>query len=158
MGRVKNKKKRVPPAASGSELGGKKPKFGARPDMINTQTICWHLRNLDLGGKWGWNAIAPQTLLEEVHSKLSNFETMTWDEISKAAGGKKSGNNSHQVPRDQLCKDARDRLKDIGQDDVDELFSLRLSGTARVWGIKHGRVLSVIWWDPDHEVCESAKR
>jgi len=35
---------------------------------------------------------------------------------------------------------------------TDDLFSLRLEGDMRIWGIRLGRVLQLVWYDPRHEV------
>lgn len=84
--------------------------------------------------------------------RLGEYEKMNWPQIIRQTG-------SHPVPCDQLAPLAEKRLREIGQDDVDELFSLRMSGNKpRIWGIRSGGVLSILWWDPEHEVCPSKKR
>ncbi len=75
---------------------------------------------------------------------------MTWAEL---LGGKQN----HNVSVSDLCKAARQRLEEIGQDDIDELLSLRLSGKERVWGILSEGVCTLLWWDPEHQVCPSVK-
>ena len=54
--------------------------------------------------------------LREVRGKLSNFETMTWNEIL--------GSRNHFAARDRLCSEARERLETLRMDDIDELLSL----------------------------------
>ncbi|HEX9737106.1 MAG TPA: hypothetical protein VGG06_34520 [Thermoanaerobaculia bacterium] len=78
---------------------------------------------------------------------------MTWSEILVVA--KK---HNHSVEIGKLSREARERLEDIGQSDIDQLVCLRLSGKERVWGILDGNCLSLIWWDPKHKVYPSAKR
>lgn len=90
------------------------------------------------------------TLLE-VMERLGNFEGMTWTEIEQSTG-------SHPISKNLLIKSAQDRLIEIKQDDVDELFSLRVNGKARIWGIREEHVLRVLWWDPEHQVCPSEKK
>lgn len=111
----------------------------------------WHVSSIDSRGRWGWQGLSSKDLWERIHPKLIDFESMTWAEI------KRSG-NSHSVDISQLCKEAQRRLIEIDQDDLDDLFSLRLSGTERLWGIRDGRVMRLLWWDPNHEVCPSVKR
>ncbi len=53
----------------------------------------------------------------------------------------------------KLSAEARQRLVELRQDDVDELFSLRMTGRRRVWGFREANVLRFLWWDPDHQVC-----
>ena len=64
---------------------------------------------------------------------------------------------SHPIPIAQLDKLARDRLSEIEQDDLDELFSLRLTGEKRIWCIRNEMVMRVLWWDPSHQVYPVAK-
>ena len=75
---------------------------------------------------------------------------MTWEEITRAAGGRARGNNSHFVRTERLTKQAKKRLSEIGQEDVSELFSLRLTATTRVYGIRDRRALKLLWYDPHH--------
>ena len=58
----------------------------------------------------------------------------------------------------KLCSHAQKRLVEMKLDDVDEVHSLRLSGVHRVWGILTENVLTLLWWDPNHEVCPSLKK
>ncbi|RKZ46349.1 MAG: hypothetical protein DRR00_24365, partial [Candidatus Parabeggiatoa sp. nov. 3] len=50
------------------------------------------------------------------------------------------------------------RLAEIHQDDIDELFSLRLSGKERLWGILDNHILKILWWDANHDVWPSKKK
>ncbi len=81
---------------------------------------------------------------------LRPFETMTWAEIE--------GRRDHFIKRDSIIRDAQRRLEEIGKDDQDDLFSLHLGGEPRVWGIREGTVLRLLWWDPKHEICPSRPR
>lgn len=83
---------------------------------------------------------------------------MTWAEIQQATGGRLSGNNNHFLSVEDCCKDAKKRLEEIGLPDCDQIFSLRISGKLRLHGIKDGRVLRFIWYDPNHSVYESKKK
>ncbi|MBN4056127.1 hypothetical protein JYT20_00225 [Rhodothermus sp. AH-315-K08] len=64
--------------------------------------------------------------LRKVRKALAYKEGSTWTDIDK--GG------SHNVPREDLTAKAQKRLRDIKQDDLDELYSLRLQGKWRIWG------------------------
>ncbi|MDQ2731557.1 MAG: hypothetical protein M3Y56_07855, partial [Armatimonadota bacterium] len=65
---------------------------------------------------------------------------------------------SHPVELGKLCKAAQDRLVEIRQDDAATLFSLRIGGQGRIWGVRDGPTLRILWWDPQHEVCPSLKK
>jgi hypothetical protein len=81
---------------------------------------------------------------------LRPFESMTWGEIE--------GSRSHFISRSSIIAAAQKRLREIKQDDVDELFSLRLTGRQRIFGIRDGAILRLLWWDPLHELCPSRPR
>jgi hypothetical protein len=121
----------------------------SEPDDPGKQRPVWRLSLMDFDGPFGWQVLTGE-LAKTIHAKLSNFEGMTWTEIERSG--------SHNVAKAKLAKQARDRLAKLKQDDVDELFSLRLSGKERIWGIRERSVLRLLWWDPQHEVCPSAKK
>jgi hypothetical protein len=101
---------------------------------------------MDLEGPWGWSKVDEETL-RKLHRALSQYEANTWGEI---AGNR----NNHCGPMsvDKLAPAARSRLQEIAQDDVDELFKLKVDHLGRVWGIKDRHILYLLWWDPAHTV------
>lgn len=107
---------------------------------------------MELLDLYGWHSLDSDGV-RYVHSKLALFEGMTWREILVV--GKRS---NHTVSIADLCGEAQRRLRVLGYRDIDELVSLRLSGKERVWGRLSEGVLTVIWWDPNHEVCPSLLR
>ena len=78
---------------------------------------------------------------------MGYLEKMTWTDLRN--------HGCHLVSIEDLCKTAQTRLIDINQDDKDELYSIRLSGKVRVWGVKESNVIRLLWWDPEHEICPS---
>lgn len=89
--------------------------------------------------------------IKDLVEKLKAAESMTWQEHV-------SSGRSHNVERHKLCSEARRRIRDLDLDDVEMFFSLRLTGKERIWGIRSGGVLRVMWWDPEHVICPSPKR
>lgn len=138
------------PLANFNPNSEKKPRIVEAVDKGEEDYIAWHIRILDRGGPWCWTSIDAATLWETLHTKLSAFETMKWGEIL--------GDKNHPVPLFALPPDTRKRLKEIKQDDVDSLISLRLDGKKRIWGIRNRNILKILWWDPEHQVCPSHKR
>lgn len=76
---------------------------------------------------------------------------MTWAEIEKACGGRSHGNASHFVKVAKISKKASARLKEIKQEDTEDIFSLRIEGKVRIYGIRDNAVLKILWFDPWHE-------
>jgi len=120
------------------------------PSGTDHETPVWKVNLLDREGEWTWLKVSAEKLKEVVLEKLKNFETMTWHQLQKRK-------QSHQVEVWRLCRDAQKRLAAIGQGDLDSLFSLRLSGKERIWGIRDRNILKILWWDPHHEVCPSLR-
>lgn len=133
----------------------KKAKFGADPDPVKKarlpnepdfddgNPLAWRFSASDKGGPFAWT-IAEDGKFREIIEKLYEFEGKNWNEIT--------GGGSHLIAVDQLSRDAKDRLVEIRRDDLDELVSLRLTGPNRVWCIKSGHILRVLWWDENHRV------
>jgi len=97
----------------------------------------------------GWHVLDVVTI-HEIREKLKHFETMTWAQILVEAKKR-----NHTVSVADLESSAKKRLKDSGQSDVEEVVSLHLTGSQRIWGILREGVLHLLWWDPNHSVCKS---
>lgn len=98
-----------------------------------------------------WN-VHNNCQLEELMDKLTSFERMTWSEIMVDA--KKQ---HHHVYVETFIKEAQSRLSELRIYE-DQLFSLRLTGATRVYGILRDGVFSIIWYDCNHEICPSVKK
>lgn len=116
----------------------------------------WGFGIADLEGDWGWRSTATKVWWSNILPKLRDFESMTWAEIMQAAGGRARGTNNHFVKVRNLTSQAKARLKELGQDDVSELFSLRLTATTRIYGIRDRRALKLLWYDPHHGTNDRA--
>lgn len=113
------------------------------------QKPVWNFHIADKEGPWAWKPDSSQDHWKIIFDKFPGFEGMNWSQI------KQSG--SHLIEISLLAKSAQQRLVEIKQDDLGQLFSLRISAKCRVWGILAGRVFKVLWYDPKHEVYPSTK-
>ena len=138
------------PSARTLPLGGREVRLHRDPSSNERETIVWGFRIADKEGSWGWRNVAARVWWDEILPKLQEFESMTWAEIMQASGGRTRGNNSHPVRVENLTRQAKARLAEIGQEDVSELFSLRLAATTRIYGVRDGRALKLLWYDPYH--------
>ena len=100
---------------------------------------------------WNWAGASSEKLLE-IHKKLGDWEQRTWVQILN-----EDPSNQHSVELLSLCKEAEDRLREKKLDDFDSIFRFRFSGKERLWVIRNENVCYLLWWDPDHLVCPSAK-
>ena len=85
---------------------------------------------MDVNGQWGWDKL-DAFHLQDLLKKIFHSQKLTWQILRD--------NGSHLVEVPSLVTEAQKRLKDLEKDDFDHLYSLRLSGQKRVWGIKEGR-------------------
>lgn len=89
----------------------------------------------------------------KIFPKLKHFETKTWIEIEKEQYGKNGKTKHHFIAIEKIIEDAQRRLKTLNLNDIDELFSIRLDGELRIWGIRKSSYLQVLWFDFQHEIC-----
>ncbi len=141
---------RKTPKLGAKPADGKQVRIADDPGRQDQETITWRFSIVDLEGDWGWRTAASRDWWDAILPKLQDIETMTWAAVMAAAGGRREGNNSHPVKVEDMCKKAQDRLVEIGQEDLEELFSLRLTGTKRIYGIRDRHTLRLVWYDRYH--------
>lgn len=132
--------------------GEKAPRTKNSPSSTDHETPAWQFHRRDKAHElWGWDKLTHDDYLN-ILNQLCSLEGMTWNGIKQASGGKAEGRgtNHHSADVDGFSAVAKKRLQDLKLDDVDELFSLRLNNTLRLYAIKEGRVLKFIWYDPYH--------
>lgn len=104
----------------------------------------------DFQGLWDWH-LTPEEHLAFV-TFLKSMAGLTWNEIrGQTTNGHKK---HHDQSTDSLCKDARDRLWELGLGAEEQVFRFRLGGTVRLWGVflAGTHELHILWWDRDHQV------
>ena len=136
--------------------GKKLPIAIENPNSYYGKAPIWSFRNLDNGYK-KWGFIHVENLNDVVISKLKNYEGMTWAEIMNASGGRSHGNNSHFENVSALIPEAQQRWNELKLDEYDNIFSLRLTGEKRLYGILENGVFRIVWFDPKHEIYSVKK-
>ncbi|MFI0426702.1 MAG: hypothetical protein ACH34V_07080 [Flavobacterium sp.] len=94
----------------------------------------------------------------ELFPKLKDLESLKWHELEIQTYGKHGKSKHHWVSTNQIIKEAKERLIELKLDDYTEIFSIRLTGTNRIWGIRNYNYFQLLWFDFDHEICPSSKR
>ena len=82
-------------------------------------------------------------------NRLSSLETQTWGEIV--------GGENHFIKVSDFIGEAQNRMTELKLF-YDELFSLRIDGRRRIFGILEGGVLFFLWYDREHEICPAPKK
>ena len=118
----------------------------------------WLFNRFDDSGNWSyltdefknnfWNSIYP---------KLKSFETMKWCDILQT-----SKKQNHSIPICELNNCAQERLVELKLY-YDDIISLRLDGTTRIYGFLVESSLLILWCDFHHGdnstcVCRSNKK
>ncbi len=106
--------------------------------------------------KW---ALDKKSFWDNVLEKLISYEGMTWSEIQEASGGKSKGHgtNNHFELIAEMSKEAQKRAYELRLD-VDQLFSLRLAGKERLYGILKNGIFNILWYDSNHEIYPVGKK
>ncbi|MFO2764863.1 hypothetical protein SCM10_15685 [Legionella pneumophila serogroup 1] len=125
------------------------------PTQINlaeddTGQIVWSFSLADNNGKWGFKQLTEDQLHNLIFEELVSKESLNWNDLKTS--------KSHNILKSKIIKEAQSRLEELNMDDLDEIFSLRLNGKKRLWGIRQANVLRVLWWDPHHEICPANKK
>lgn len=127
----------------------KQPKYQVNPTNYFNWFPSWSFSKCDFEhNKW---SLKKSDIYNEIITKLVSFERRKWSEI---IDDKK---HNHWIECTQLIKEAQKRLNEI-HIYYEELFSLRLTGTLRLFGYIENGVYYIIWYDPDHEICPSIKK
>jgi hypothetical protein len=128
------------------------PRVASDPESYLKQTPVWRFSDFDWDSDWGFTSCVERiaNIRSHIEEHLASFETMTWAEILRASGGRNNGNNSHEVQRDKFKTDVQKRL-DSRKVLADTLFSLRLDAGTRVYGVREGRCLRIVFFDPFHK-------
>ena len=94
---------------------------------------------------------------EKIFPKLREFEKKNWHEIEGELyfGRGKNKTKHHNIKIASLTKDAQKRLQKLELNDLEVLFSLRLEGDLRIFGIRKFNFLQILWVDQKHDVCKS---
>jgi hypothetical protein len=131
---------------------GRKEAKSAPEEPVMQRKAAWRLNRVQMIDPYGWHRLSLQEV-QYVHSKLSEKEKQTWAEIF--IDGK---HWNHPVPVSELkCPDARKWMR-RNMPDQDQLWTLRLSGAERIWGVFGEGVYLVIFWDPEHLIWDMPRK
>ena len=128
----------------------KQVKIENPPPQFQGGVLAWRFNAVDKGGPFAWSKLTCPKTYKKVLEKLISFEAMTESDM-KAAG-------CHPIELTNVCSDAQKRLVEIGLDDLDSLYSFRISGKVRVLAVTRKHYIRILWYDPEHQVCPAPKK
>lgn len=113
-------------------------------------TVLFSFQWFDSGRKWGSKA---KHKFWAIADKLKSSEGRTWAQLS-------ADRNDHYIGLDKFPTKTKKVIVKRGLDEFDGLWSLRITGGCRLWGVRwqESRYFMVVWWDPDHKAYPVNKR
>lgn len=122
----------------------------------------WSLEKCEWDDKgWGSDKVRDlKSFADNIIGKLKCYETQTWGEVESASGGKSNGhgNNNHFINGVDLPKEyKRVFIEKHYMEEYEAVFSLRLSGPERLFGVVDMAKFYVLWYDPKHSFFPSKK-
>ena len=124
--------------------------------LAATLLIVWSFAKIDRNGEFAFNPNRKDFKLDDFLQKLLEFSTMKWSELFPPDERK---SRHHALKESSLSKQALTRIEALKLDEeIDNLFSLALSGKVRLIGIREGAVFQVVWYDANHEFAPSTKK
>src|SRR5690606_20838174 len=109
--------------------------------------VAWRFCHVDHAGPWGFGTLT----IAELMDKLAAFESMTCREIFDMGEEPGKHYDVAAIPN----KIAAQRLDELRLSDMTKISRLRLGGKPRLYGLLHGNVFHILWWDPEHEIWPS---
>ena len=138
------KKPKIVRPSSVVPSGLKEPKAAFDPDSNLNRKAAWRVHRIHMADPYGWHELNVGSVLD-IKEKLSHFESMTWNDIFTIGRTR-----NHKILVEKLrCPKAKHWMKE-NMPDQDSLWTLRLSGAERIWGIFSDGVYQIIFWDPKH--------
>lgn len=137
-------------AASRKKIKSKQPKsHDIRqvnfPEHVYQQKPSWVFSRGDRSGRWAFTRESVgDDLWDKIIPFLQSIETQTWNDILVGAS-----KQHHTIPVSDLNKCAQDRMDELKLD-CDEVISLRLGGTLRLYGVWQISTCAILWYDSDH--------
>jgi len=117
------------------------------------QRVCWHVGTLDLKHPKDWTKRASAIDLLEVIDKLKVWEGKTWRQIEEDCEQNHDWENY-----DQWENGSQRRLEELELDDRSGWYQVETAKMGRLFGFRDGNIMSVVWWDRDHEVYITHRR
>ncbi len=119
------------------------------PPNVEHRHMAWRFSNADIDGPFTCSQLD-----HEEHNclwdRLRAFEKMNVAEL-------RNDGSFHEIPIQKISPMARRRLRDIGLDDQETLYSFRMMAACRLWCMKHENLFSILWWDKHHQVYPTKK-
>lgn len=132
-------------AAAVTDTGRKRAVVSPAADSSYELPFRFRFNRVDVGSDWCLTLITREDHLALIDF-MAQMERLSLGEVIPAIGKREdvAGNSPNPL--------AQRRAQEKFPDDHDQIHSLRVSGSKRIWGLQFANEFSVIWWDPGHEI------
>jgi hypothetical protein len=142
------------------------PRRTQDPLSYEMQNPAWSFKHISKEKVWSFKPISfiseSNNSLDTkcILSLLSSYESMTWSDIKRKTHDNSKSSNHFIEDFNTLHEDAKNKIRSMK---IENLFSLSLGSTTRIYGILESRVLEILWFDDNHGdndtcVCRSNKK
>ncbi len=120
--------------------------------------MLWDFSNVDADDCFKFDPYREDFEAKEIFSKVIYFSQRTWSELKKDTHDR--GKSKHHFLADAvLSNEAERRISKLRLEERrDQIFSIRLTNTIRIIGLREGARFVVKWFDPEHKFCPSSKK
>jgi hypothetical protein len=140
------------PRSEAETTGEKITKSISQPPAYDDKKAAWRISKIQLADPYGWHEMTPSEV-SAIRVKLATFEKNTWKELFI-----RDAKWNHRIQSGDLkCPIAKAWMK-TNMPDQPFLWTLRLSGAERVWGILSEGAFLIVFWDPNHLIWEIPRR
>lgn len=139
------------PKAVATISGTKRPVIAESVTRYDDQKAAWRIGKIQLIDPYGWH-ILDASGIARIKERLSSLERNTWNDIFV-----RDRHYNHKIRTDQLkCSIAKKWMHDH-LPDYPYLWTIRVTGAERIWGIFAEGAYQIIFWDPRHLIWEVPK-
>ena len=85
---------------------------------------------------------------KEIIKKLNSYRTWKWTDIERSHNGLSTG--IMDISKLDVKGIVADHLEFIKKIETDQLYKIEINNHHRIWGIREGSCLFLIWNDPEH--------
>lgn len=132
-----------------------KTNYNPEDSLLYNSKPSWNFKYCDMySEKYRCYNIIDSSLqnIKNLFLKLQEFEGMTWGGIIQ------NRTNNHFISLEDFKPLVRERVSELRFDE-DELFSIRLGGRIRLYGVfRDNSVFCILFFDTEHELCPSLKK
>ena len=150
------KKIKLPPGGNSKTEAANKQ--SSDPDAFYHKNPVWSFLYCDFEHEhWGMDCNLDR--LSNLLKRLQALQRQTWNEITQDTAGRSRNTKHHAIAVTNIIGEAQERFKALSlHHSFDSIYSLTITGSIRLFGIRTEEVFHIVWMDPNHEICPSPKR